>query len=247
MFKGSSKDEYVVALVLHFLIFLTATLPFATGTVPYRRHNIDPTYVIFRNFTFLPFHAKIIIRCILVFFTSLHFAILVFGFAILHTNVLFWMLKPLHEMCTGSNQFAPTFLKFRQLQIINQVWNELYRRVMLFGVFSILIILVIMGYILIKLTFIVPLSLTFMAGSQIICAGLMLHFAMPLMVQVTKRSTDFVRYWEMRGCSSHRKRKLRSCSPLKAQVGELYYVERESKVKFVSRFMDYTLSLSISN
>lgn len=109
-----------------------------------------------------------------------------------------------------------------------------------------LVAIVAMGYMLIKMTCIVPNALIFLdiMGIATIICYIQLVFA--LMGNIESKSADFLKALELRGDSSCRRREVKSCKHLQAWAGSYFVMRKTTRVKIFELMVYYTMSLVIS-
>lgn len=143
-------------------------------------------------------------------------------------------------------RFPKYFLKYRQLQILNTTYNQLTTYILPISLLISLVTCSVVGYIWIKLSFRVPLTITLMAMVVIIILFGAAHFLFPLGSNMTLKSEMFLKFWKLQFFSSCRKRQIKSCRPLQVSIGDFYYVVKSSRTHFISLMLYYTITLVIS-
>lgn len=120
----------MIGLVLHGLILAFMAFPLFACMVPLFLDNVDPTYFLIRNVNFLPFRVKLLCRMLILFTTVFQLNITGVGFFIILANVLLRVtisltrITPFTPSRYRNVQFFKFFLQYRQLQVINRVWND---------------------------------------------------------------------------------------------------------------------------
>ncbi|OXA53645.1 hypothetical protein Fcan01_10378 [Folsomia candida] len=165
-----SKKYILIGLILHSLIFTVIAIPFCAALIPIILDNMDPTYFLFRNVTFLSYHVKLLLRIFLIIIVVLQCTIAALGFAIILSNVLLLLvmslenITPMNTSFYRKMEFAKFFIQYRQLQILNRIWNNVCYLTFSLGLFLPLVAVVLLGYTLIKLRSVIPFPLTFLVA-----------------------------------------------------------------------------------
>lgn len=141
--------------------------------------------------------------------------------------------------------FSNNFMKYRQLQIITVVTNQVMFTVFPAAMLVTLICCVSMGYLIIKLTGAVPMPLTMLAVSFLILFSVIIHVLMPLLIEVATLSFDFVTFWHLQNPSGNRRRQLKSCRLIRLSVGSFLYMSKGFRAELFSLAIYYTISLVI--
>lgn len=219
------------------------------------RPNLDPTYLLFRNVTIISCKMKLFLR-ILIFCSSLmHACMHIIKYAIVGVNVLVWFIKTLDRITT-TNRRQPNFRNiseyfinmrtYRQLQIMNQVANHIIRNVLPVGTLILLLDSVMMGYMIIKMSGVVPHTVTFLEVTIFAAIVGFIQIGFSLMAELMKKSSDFIRGLKLQGLSSQRKRQMRSCQPLKIWAGSYFFIRKGTPITLFGLMAYYTMSLVIS-
>lgn len=141
--------------------------------------------------------------------------------------------------------FLENFMNYRQLQVMMTVINQVAFEVVQVAILVMLLCCISMGYIVVKLTGKVPFPITIFAIVTLILFIGLIHLLMPLLVEVTEKTLNFVRYWQLQNTSGRRKRQLRSCRALAVWIGPFLRVTREIRIQFFSSALYHTVSLII--
>ncbi|OXA49730.1 hypothetical protein Fcan01_15827 [Folsomia candida] len=182
----------------------------------------------------------------------IHTCIAVFGFAIIGVNLILFFLDMLDMIilsnikATNISNYVARMRTFRQLQIINSVYNQAIRH--LFPVITLIIVVVavIMGYVVINLTGSAPHALVINAVTLNAAIFGFIQLAFPIMADLLGKSADFIMILELQGCSNYRKRQLRSCRHLKIWAGSYFFIHKGTRVTLLELIAYYTMSLIIS-
>lgn len=145
-----------------------------------------------------------------------------------------------------SARFPKYLLKYRQLQIITIVTNQLCSYIMPIGMCVAVVGCCVVGYFVIKLSGQVPLTLTLLSIFVLILIILAAHTLTPLGAEVTTKCEAFIMFWRLQGFSSYRKRQLKSLKPLCVRVGPFFTIKKQTRGLFLSMVLYYTATLVIS-
>lgn len=250
--NDSSQKYDMVGWVLHGLIFAVVTVPVFATVVPIFLDNVDPTYFLLRNPNFLSFRIKLMVRILIIITTVPHLSVAGVGFLILLANVLLLVtislrnITPLNPSHFGKVQFIKFFMQYRQLQIINRVWNDTCYLPSSLGLFLRLVVAVLLSYILIKLKSIIPIPMTFIFSAIFLGGASLVHLMIPVMVEIKDRSRDFKRTWKLCRFSACCAKQIGSCDTLRVHLGGFCSVTEKSRGIFFSMMTYYTLSLIIA-
>lgn len=256
MFSGTSNESSnLIGVFLHGLIGSIVTTPLCACVVLILRPKLDPSYLWFRHVTFIPFGLKLFFRLIVISSTLIHTCVMVFGYAIIGVNIILFFLDTLDRITPvnlkGSNfinigKYVTSMRTYRQLQIINSVYNRIIWH--LFPVITLIIgvVAVIMGYVVINLAGSVPYALVILGVTSIAAIFGFIQLTFPIMADMIKKSADFLMVFKLQGCSSYRKRQLRSCRHLKIWAGSYFFIHRGTRIMMLGLIADNTMSLVIS-
>lgn len=226
----------------------------SAGSVPAFLNDIDPTYFLFRTLRCIPQRANI--RVLLGAITILHSCNLVMSFIVYLVNATLPILCCLkfmtnqsldimHQSCRTS-QFVHHFRKYRQLQILIRVENQVLSYVLSLALVGGLLSCCAAGYLLVKLSTKVPLPLTLLAACFFLIIIASAHFLFPIASNICMTSRSFLRLWKLQKMSTYRRNQLRSCTLLRISVGRYFFIEREARTTFISLLLYYTVTLVIS-
>lgn len=237
-----------VGLFLHGFLVILLTSPLALSTLPLSGHNIDPTYLYVRNVSFFSPHWKMMLRITAIFLSTFHTTIVLFSCALEIANAIITLNISL-KLIINSNlnpHYVASMKRYRQLQIINSIFNHVFDYVISIGLLISSVCGIIMGYILIKLTGTVPHNIIF-AATSVTCMMLGLaDWLVPMMAELDSNSREFVRSWKLKRFSAYAKKQLRSCRQLNVNVGEFFNMTKESRTEVYERVIYYMMSLVIS-
>ncbi|OXA40354.1 hypothetical protein Fcan01_25011 [Folsomia candida] len=178
----SAQPSDLFGLFLHGFILAVITSPLTCCSVPILAPTIDPTYLWFRNASFLSTNFKTMLRALIMFVSMLHACSELFWFSIIASNVTVILNGCLkigkswqkQTKFIASSQLISSLKRYRQLQIFNSVVNQVFSYILPVAVSLTFLCMVLMGYFLIKMTPIVPYTITFLVGSvfaTIFCLG----------------------------------------------------------------------------
>ncbi|OXA39481.1 hypothetical protein Fcan01_25807 [Folsomia candida] len=239
----------MVGVVLHGLILAALTFPTFAPIIPILLDNADPTYFLLRNVNFLPSHLKLMVRILLTIAIVSQLSIAGIGFVIIFSNVLLLMaisFRSITPLNPCKSEFFEFFPPYRQLQIINRVWNNTCYLATSFALFFPLALGVLLGYTLIKLSCTISIPMTFIFAALFLGGVSIAHFTVPVMVEITIRSRDFKRTWKSCSLSAYGEKQIKSCDTLRVYLGGFCVVSEKSRGIFFSMVMYYTLSLIIA-
>ncbi|OXA44446.1 hypothetical protein Fcan01_20486 [Folsomia candida] len=269
--RGSSTTR--VGIVLHGFITGLIVFPMCVCFIPLLEYKMDPTYFWFRNITFLPYSAEILIRILIIFFVVLHGSVLIYSSSIYliwavlcfndclnNANLLgitntadlksvhdvFLRLKVVRRIAKVFTKFSSSLRKYRQLQIVTALVNNLLKNVILVLVGIMMIGSIVSGYILIKLRRQAPYSLIFFAVFTLTLIVVSIHLLFPLVIDATKKSNIFIRFWQLQNISDYRKKQLKSCRLLEFRVGSFHVVDGSSRANLMYVIVYYTVTFVIS-
>lgn len=252
----------IIGLYLNGVVPAFLGFPIALSAVPIFLNGIEPTYHLFTNFSPRTPYLKLALRVGLTFLVCLHSAIIVFTTSIMLCNAVIVFLGSVHSIANIKGKIQPPsnffsrivlqsrFLKrlsiYRQLQILVSLTNQFIYYSIPMSMFSLFVLVIILGYVIIKLTGQVPLTLTLVAISDVAMIVAMAQFVFPLMADIYCKSISFVDVWkEMNVCKVNVKQ-LISCKPFGIKVGPFYYIRKSSRVEFLTSMLYYTVSMVIS-
>lgn len=141
--------------------------------------------------------------------------------------------------------FARNLLKYRQLQVMITILNQIAFVILPFSMMVLLVCCVACGYMLIKLTGSVPFPITLLSMFVICLFVTLVHFMVPLMVEVTVRSNDFIRLWKLRRVSAYRRKQLESFRLIRISIGPFGYVTKGLKILCFSLALYHTVSMVV--
>lgn len=230
--------------------------------MPFLLENVDPTYFIFRNVKILSAPWILVFRIISIFSPLLHSSVILVSGVIILTNVLIITISAITSMINDKKtkklgrikvfqkiqnmvQFLQYISKYRQIQLVICVMNDVCYFVFPLVLLLPLIAVVGTGYILVKLTRFIPFPIIFVSAVFGVCCIAGLHMIMPLLAEITTRSQEFVRHWELRGVTDYRVKSLKSCGPIRVAMGPFFYVNKWTRSTFLSLMVYYTVSVII--
>lgn len=220
-----------------------------------------PSYFWFREsfFSLMTPQMKILLRVLLICPIILHTCINIFGFMIIIVNLAIAFRTSLSCMSEGGEnsskisevrttfqkliEFQKTLLKYRQLQIINTVLNQVFFYIIPMSLLIPFVFAVGMSYALTKLMGRVPFSITFLAATMISTIVSAAHFVLPVFADIFLKSAKFMRLDKI---SNHQMRQLRSCRKLRISVASFYFIDEDSRGNFLSHLLDITVQFLIS-
>lgn len=244
-FAGKSKE--ILGIFCHGLILTVLTSPFAISILVCVSPKIDPTYLLFRNVSWISPNWRMFFRILIYFFSMLHVCILDFGFGIVMVNMLESITMTLKSI-QAKNSF-PEILKittYREIELVNLAFNQVLHYSLPVILLMALLCTVLMGYIVIKMTGQVPPIFTLMVLSIVISILGFIQLVLPIMADVVTYSSDFLRCFNSRKISRSLKKELASCRPLKIWMGQYRSINRYSRTKFFELGLYYTTSFVIS-
>lgn len=259
-FSGSDPPQYdMVGIVFHGFIPNVLTYPITAATLPFLLQRDDPLYHILRPATFIPSNLRLLLRVCFLFFGAMHCAtILLLGtifcltigeaFRTCQNVLLFGTKNP--KIMFGRNLFFPFSMdlhKYRQLSIIAKVTNEFIYYTLPVSFLVEILGGVVCGYILIKMTGLIPITLTVLVAN---CAILMIVIILWVVRQfgdVFYQSGDVIRAWNLSvGESKYRSRQVKSCQRLRIELGPFCFIKNETRLEMISQMTYYTISLVMS-
>lgn len=190
------------------------------------------------------------LRALIMFVSMLHACSELFWFSIIASNVTVILNGCLkigkswqkQTKFIASSQLISSLKRYRQLQIFNSVVNQVFSYILPVAVSLTFLCMVLMGYFLIKMTPIVPYTITFLVGSvfaTIFCLG---QGMLPKMAEVSTNSENFVRHWKLERFSRYLTRELKSLRCLRLNVGQFGYVKKSSRTQLFSHLLYYIMS-----
>lgn len=179
---------------------------------------------------------------------ELHASILIFGLGIIGVNIIVLILETLDTRRKRWNicKFVIGMQTYRQFHIIIQVVNTITSCFLPVFTLTIVILAVVMGHMIIKMTGSVPHSLVILEIMTTAAIVAFIMIAYPLCADVLRKSADFLRSLELQGGSMYRKRQLYSCRPLKIRAGSYFYIHDGTVAKLLELIAYYTMSSIIS-
>ncbi|OXA62157.1 hypothetical protein Fcan01_01115 [Folsomia candida] len=214
--KGNgSASSSSVGLFLHGLVLAVVTSTISASTVPLRRHNVDGTYLWFRNVSFLSEKMKVLCRILIIFPATLHGCMMIFGCANVLTNVTLTLNTVLKKGTIQNSwkkfqnisKYMKSFIKYRQLQVLNKVVNEVFYYIIPIGLVLPFLCVVVMGYIAIKMADTMPHAVTFIMVSVTVAILGLGHWVLPLIADVTiwgsRNHLRIVTWEETPACRKH--------------------------------------------
>lgn len=233
------------------------------STFPLFHRKIDPTYFLFRKIPWFTPKLKIFLRIVLLFWLSLHSAILLLTYLLSFYN---WVasIRAILESMTYKKQKIGTFLvkkspqfskvvkfpaffaRYRGLQLIVAVCNQVIYFITPIGMFLFFQCAVALCYLLVRMSEIVPISLTFQAVVMLCAIIGMTHKMPPLMANIATWSIEFVQVWRQIHLPKDRVKQLDSFASLKIYIGPFCPITKKFRVDFYSALVYYTASLLIS-
>lgn len=197
---------------------------------------------------------KVLCRILIIFPATLHGCMMIFGCANVLTNVTLTLNTVLKKGTIQNSwkkfqnisKYMKSFIKYRQLQVLNKVVNEVFYYIIPIGLVLPFLCVVVMGYIAIKMADTMPHAVTFIMVSVTVAILGLGHWVLPLIADVTVNSENFVRGWKLQRFSQHSRKQLASCRPLKICCGPFAHVDKTLRVYFFSGLFDCTISLVIS-
>lgn len=197
---------------------------------------------------------KLLFRILLFCSSMMHCCIHIIGFVIGGVNILLIILRTLDRMTNleRSNfrkisEYVTKMGTYRQLQVTNQVINQLNGEILPVLILLIVVASVMMGFMIVKMTGRVPGMLVFLEVTLTFAILLFIEIGFPLMSDVIRKSADFIRAVKLdEGCSSYRKRQVKSCQHLKILVGSYFCIHKGTRIELLSLIAYYTMSLVIS-
>lgn len=214
---------------------------------------MDPTYLWFRNVSLISNRLKIILRSTVLCISILHACSELFGFAIIATNAILTLnvclnggkIGDMRAKFVTNSQIISNLRRYRQLQIFSSVVNLVLSYILPVGVSLTFLCMVLMGYFLIKMTHMVPYTVTFCLSSvfaTLLVGGVAI---LPRMANIGANSAHFLRYWKLQRVSRYLSRELKSFRCLRLDLGHFGYMKKASSTVLLSQFMYYLMSLVI--
>lgn len=146
----------------------------------------------------------------------------------------------------NSARFSQCLIKYRQLQIVAAVQNQVLIYLLPISLVVAVAGCVVVGYLVIKLTGAVPIPLSILCSFVLVLIIAAAHALIPLAAEVFIKSEFFVRFWKLQSFSGYRKRQLKSCKLLRISVGPFFRIKKGSRVIFLSVVLYHTVTLVIS-
>ncbi|OXA39689.1 hypothetical protein Fcan01_25575 [Folsomia candida] len=259
-FGGGTSTLDLIGILLHAQLVFLVTFPFATCATPILHPSVDPTAPWLEDATFLPHPVKILLRMCLIFLLTWHMCTPIFGFGIKISNVCVILRNSLKSMMDHSQSeisqnfkffthrkpFYECLLTYRQLQIVTIVMNVALTWVIPVGILILFICALGTSYLVVKMSEILSVPLTFLAVTIFTTIVTMAHFVLPLMAGLLSGSEEFLRWWKLKGGSKHRKKQVASCALLKFNVGGLGCVDGDTRRIFMAQLLYNTVTLVIT-
>ncbi|OXA40351.1 hypothetical protein Fcan01_25012 [Folsomia candida] len=249
----STQPSDLFGLFLHGLILAVIMPPLTCCTLPILAPKMNPTYLLFRNVSLISHNCKIILRSLIIFVSTLHACSELLGFAIIATNVTLTLngclkvgkIGDTHAKFVTCSQIISSFRRYRQLQIFNSIVNQVMSYILPVGMSLTFLCMVLMGYFLIKMTHLVPHTITFCVGSVLATLFCLAVAILPKMADVSVNSANFVRYWKLQRTSRYLSRQLKSFKCLRLDSGQFGYLKKASGAEVLSQFLYFVMSLVI--
>jgi hypothetical protein len=143
-------------------------------------------------------------------------------------------------------RFPEYFQKFRQLQIIVGVQNQVLEFILPVALFVVIGGCCCTGFLVIRLSSHIPVTLTVLAIFVFCLIISATHILIPLGASVTLKSEAFLRFWKLQCFSPYRKKQLRSCKNLRISVGLFFYIKKKARGIFLSIVLYHMIVLVIS-
>lgn len=241
-----------MGLIFHGLIPSAVTCPITVAALTFHLERDDPTYHIYRHVTFLPPYLQLSVRVATMFFTCLQCVTVLFLSTIFCLTIVEAFLTCQTTLVSSSTKnlfnFDTDFAKYRQLTILAKVTNDIMYYPIPVAFLTILLCCIVCGHMLLKLTGVVPIELTLLAGIVLTILILILLYVVRQFGDVFYQSSDIIRAWKLRaaGESKCRTRQVQSCRKVTIEVGPFFFVRKETTLKMISEIAYYTISLVIS-
>lgn len=142
--------------------------------------------------------------------------------------------------------FSRNLSKYRQLQLMITIFNQFFFIILPFAIIVQIVCCVAFGYMLIKLTESMPFPITLLAMFFISLFVVFVHVIVPLIVEVTVKSENFIKFWQLCKVSAYRKKQLQSFRLMRVSIGPFGYVTRGLKIQCFSLTLYYTVSMIVS-
>lgn len=237
------------------MISLIISTPLSAGVITIYNNTLDPSYLWFRNVTVISAATKLFIRIFIYCLSLLHSSNMVFGYGIIVFIILLIILSSLEvQTISRFKPINPTITlnhimsirRYRQLQIINLIFNQLLVYFLPVLTLMFLVAIAMMGYMLIKMSGIVPHALEVLVSMVTAAILGYIELGFGSMANVQRKSADFLVGLELQGGSMYRKRVLRSCKLLQIWAGSYFVMKRSTRFQLFGQMAYYVMSLVIS-
>ncbi|OXA40867.1 hypothetical protein Fcan01_24201 [Folsomia candida] len=173
----------------------------------------------------------------------------IYGNGIIFFIIILLILGRLETISKGGNmrpsKFGNHIRNHRQLQIISVIANRLVRFVLPQTILMFLVAVVMMGYMLIKMSRILHHAVIIIDVVVIIAITGYVQLGFGLIADVDKKSDKFLKGLG-RDCGKCEKRELRSCKELRVWAGSYFAMTKTTRIKLFDMMAYYTMSLVIS-
>ncbi|OXA40914.1 hypothetical protein Fcan01_24359 [Folsomia candida] len=218
---------------------------------------MDPSYLWFRPVTLQSPKSKIFCRILILFPTTFHASLIMFGAVIIIINMMLSLINNLQKLTVRAKinnaskirdiaDYISCMRTYRQLQLLNFHTNEFLYYIFPVTLLAQFFVVTLSVYAAIKLVGLVPHAFILMAVTML-CVDLSVsNISLPVMSSFQEMLLEFLRSFQAQGWSTYTARHLKGCRPLKICLGPFLYVQRETRTEFFALMAYYTISLVIS-
>lgn len=243
----SEYSSTPLGIFLHGIITAIITTPLCVCSGIVLDETLDPMHLWFRNIIIISFKFQLIIRLVVTFLMVLQASMLIFGFGVIGGNVIVLIMNSM-EAPTSMHfcKYVVSLHSYRELEIINHVVNTIFLHFLPVFTLIMVVLAVLMGYMLIKMTSSIALALVILEIMQSAVVFGFILIGFPVLADVLEKSNDLLRNLKLQRNSPSRKRQLRSCTPLKIWVGPYFFIHNGTGINLLDLISYYTMSLVIS-
>lgn len=244
--KGRSN---IIGIFLNGMVAPVLLVPFGVAVVTFRHPNLDLSNLWFQSITSISPGVKLFFRILAYCFSLMQACQLNFGFGIIGFIVILLILSRLERLTiykSKRSKISGLIRKYRQLQIITVILNQLLTYVLPQTNLIFLVGNVMLGYLLIKMTGIVPHALIILDLITLTSVMGYIQLGFGLMADVERKSDNFLMGLQFQGDSSYRRRELKSCKELKIWAGPYFVIKKSTRIELFGLMAYYAMSCVIS-